>query len=284
MSGRAQNSSRTDNRRRAEIAKIKIAQKRLCLDDEVYRAIIERVCNGKRSAADLDETERGALLDEFKRLGFREGGSYSAKLDDFDDREPQPRLIRALWSDLKALGHSATLQKRGCNGSLKGSQSRFDQVARAACGERRDRGVEGDKDAGGRSAKFYGTPARATEGIGNGTMKRKFRDVREELRVLKLNEWIRDGAIVRECDVSREAFEHRFYDEGTLDGDCLIPILHFIDDRAMVWRTMGEAGDGIRREFMLKLARNGDAFLDEQAHTSDTGPTRSRLQYLDVPA
>lgn len=47
---------------------------------------------------------RGRLLDEFKRWGFQEGGSFTTKLDDFNDREPQAKLIRALWADLAAFG------------------------------------------------------------------------------------------------------------------------------------------------------------------------------------
>lgn len=42
--------------RRALIAKIKIAQKELGLDDDTYRAVLERV-TGKRSCADMDVSE-----------------------------------------------------------------------------------------------------------------------------------------------------------------------------------------------------------------------------------
>jgi phage gp16-like protein len=100
----AVHSREDDGRRNAELAKIHLGKKRLGLSDDVYREIIARVCNGKMSAGDLDETERGKLLDEFKRFGFIEGASYTTKLSDFDDREPQARLIRALWADLTAIG------------------------------------------------------------------------------------------------------------------------------------------------------------------------------------
>jgi phage gp16-like protein len=95
---------RNEARRKAELGKIHVAKKRLGLDDDTYRLIIARVCAGKTSAAGLDEAERGALLDEFKRLGFREGNSFTTKLSDFTDRQPQVRLIRGLWADCKALG------------------------------------------------------------------------------------------------------------------------------------------------------------------------------------
>ncbi|HLW69811.1 MAG TPA: regulatory protein GemA, partial [Candidatus Binataceae bacterium] len=81
-----------------------VGKKRLGLDDTTYRGIIARVCGGKTSAGDLDERQRHALLDEFKRLGFQQSTSYTTSLDEFDDREPQARLIRALWADLSALG------------------------------------------------------------------------------------------------------------------------------------------------------------------------------------
>ena len=87
-----------------ELAKIHLAKKRLGLDEVAYRGIVARVGGGKTSAGDLDERQRGALLDEFKRFGFCEGASYSKRLDDFTDREPQARLIRCLWSDLVACG------------------------------------------------------------------------------------------------------------------------------------------------------------------------------------
>jgi phage gp16-like protein len=94
-----------------ELGKIHIGKKRLGLDDETYRLIIARVC-GKSSAAELDQAERGALLDEFKRLGFLEGGSYTTRLEDFQDREPQAKLIRALWADLEAFGALADASEK----------------------------------------------------------------------------------------------------------------------------------------------------------------------------
>lgn len=95
----ARKSNRAALRRRAELAKIHLAAKRLGLDDASYRAIVARVASGKTSSADLDQDERGALLDEFKRLGFAEGNTHRHSLDEFADGEPQHRLIRALWAD-----------------------------------------------------------------------------------------------------------------------------------------------------------------------------------------
>jgi|GEM_PF-465937 len=88
---------------RAARAKLHVAKKRLGLDDEVYRAVLQKV-TGKSSSADLDGAELGRVLDEFQRLGFREGASFSAKLEDFGDRWPQARFVRALWTECAALG------------------------------------------------------------------------------------------------------------------------------------------------------------------------------------
>ena len=56
--------------RRAMIAKIKIAQKDLAMDDAAYRALLTRV-TGKNSAAVLDKGELEAVIREMQRLGFR---------------------------------------------------------------------------------------------------------------------------------------------------------------------------------------------------------------------
>jgi len=91
-----------DTRRRAEIAKIHIAAKRLGLDENTYRAFLMRE-GGASSAAELDQAGRSKVLDAFKAAGFIEGHVQIAKLEDFDDPEPQMRLVRCLWADLAAL-------------------------------------------------------------------------------------------------------------------------------------------------------------------------------------
>ncbi|HLW69823.1 MAG TPA: regulatory protein GemA [Candidatus Binataceae bacterium] len=111
--------SAVETMRRAELGKIHVGKKRLGLDDTTYRGIIARVCDGKTSAAELDERERRALLDEFKRLGFREGASYTKSLDEFDDREPQAKLIRCLWADLAALGALRDPSEKGLRRLVK---------------------------------------------------------------------------------------------------------------------------------------------------------------------
>lgn len=56
------------DRRRKELAAIHVlASKQLRLDQDTYRALLERV-TGKRSAADLNARERTAVLEEMRRL------------------------------------------------------------------------------------------------------------------------------------------------------------------------------------------------------------------------
>lgn len=70
------------------LATIHVAKKQLGLDDDTYRAVLNRV-TGKTSSADMTETERLAVVDELRRLGFERGstgprraleGRYAKKL------------------------------------------------------------------------------------------------------------------------------------------------------------------------------------------------------------
>lgn len=72
----------------SSIALLHVARRDLGLDDDDYRAVLERV-TGKRSAKDLSEAERNLVADEFRRLGFKPSskgrkkgleGKYAAKL------------------------------------------------------------------------------------------------------------------------------------------------------------------------------------------------------------
>jgi len=54
---------------RAVLAKLHIAKKQLCLSDDAYRIILERV-TGHSSARDITPDQMPALQREFKRLGW----------------------------------------------------------------------------------------------------------------------------------------------------------------------------------------------------------------------
>lgn len=60
----------TEDRRRRELAQIHLGKKQLGLDEETYRALLWSVWR-VRSAADLDEAGRRAVLDHMKQRGFR---------------------------------------------------------------------------------------------------------------------------------------------------------------------------------------------------------------------
>lgn len=86
--------------RAASLAKIHIAKKALCLDDDTYRAVLERVC-GVTSAKDLSDRQLGRLLGEFRRLGWT---PKPAKPATAPLRLPQLRKLRLLWYRLVEAG------------------------------------------------------------------------------------------------------------------------------------------------------------------------------------
>lgn len=57
------------SRRNTQLAKIHIARQQLGMDDESYRAMLQRVA-GVRSAAALNPTQTAAVLAELQRMGF----------------------------------------------------------------------------------------------------------------------------------------------------------------------------------------------------------------------
>lgn len=86
--------------RRANLAKIHLAKKALCLDDATYRAVLQRVC-GRDSAADVDYAGHLKLLAEFRRLGW----SPAAKTPKRPSvKTPQQRKLRLLWLRLIEAG------------------------------------------------------------------------------------------------------------------------------------------------------------------------------------
>lgn len=62
--------TRTVDPRRQQLARIHAAKKKLRLDDDTYRALLERV-TGLRSSADMTTEQRNDVLQEFSRLGLR---------------------------------------------------------------------------------------------------------------------------------------------------------------------------------------------------------------------
>ncbi|OIN43354.1 gp16 family protein [Pseudomonas costantinii] len=57
------------NRRNVQLSKIHIAKKDLGLDDDTYRALLQRIA-GVTSAKDITPMQTAAVLAEFQRLGW----------------------------------------------------------------------------------------------------------------------------------------------------------------------------------------------------------------------
>lgn len=78
------------------LARIHVARKQLALEEEDYRAILQRA-GGKPSAGLMTEAERLRVLKEFERLGFRPRPARAG-------RALHVRKIYALWGELQARG------------------------------------------------------------------------------------------------------------------------------------------------------------------------------------
>ncbi len=102
--------SSADEIRSRKLAAIHIAAGQLKLDDDTYRALLERV-TGKRSAADLETREASAVLDELRRLGAPNpraaGKPHNAdKLSgEIAKIEAQLSDMRLPWSYADAIGN-----------------------------------------------------------------------------------------------------------------------------------------------------------------------------------
>jgi phage gp16-like protein len=85
---------------RALIAKIHIAKKQLELDDDLYRAVLADVANGKTSCANMNASELQAVLDHFKAKGFKPKKSKNARRispPSGSAKLPEIDKIRAIW-------------------------------------------------------------------------------------------------------------------------------------------------------------------------------------------
>lgn len=86
------------SRRDPLLAQIHVAKAQLGMDDDDYRALLERV-TGKRSSAVLTEPQRRAVIEEMKRRGFKTKGRGRRP-----SSKPYVRLVFALWGELKREG------------------------------------------------------------------------------------------------------------------------------------------------------------------------------------
>lgn len=84
----------TGGHRKALLAKVHIAAKQLGLDRDAYGDVLTRV-TGRSSAGTLDDAQLAAVLEEFKRLGWK--GTVPRPLPG----KPAVRMIYGLWKDLR---------------------------------------------------------------------------------------------------------------------------------------------------------------------------------------
>lgn len=84
------------DRRNADLAKIHIARKQLGLDEDTYRAVLWTVAR-VRSAKDLDDAGRHAVLDHLRARGFK--ARRSGRSTPPADKAGLVAKIRALLGD-----------------------------------------------------------------------------------------------------------------------------------------------------------------------------------------
>lgn len=93
--------TKADPLRRAQIAKIKVAQKELGMDEAGYRALLQRV-TGKQSSAQMSPSERDAVLAELTRLGWKaKPGKPHPDRPKNTDQVPMLRKVEALLASAK---------------------------------------------------------------------------------------------------------------------------------------------------------------------------------------
>lgn len=99
----------SDNGRRALLAKVHLAKKGLGLDDDTYRAVLERE-TGRRSSADCTVQELEHLVAHFRAQGFVPKTIAGGRKDSAVQRRPRPadhpvaKKARAMWISLHQLG------------------------------------------------------------------------------------------------------------------------------------------------------------------------------------
>lgn len=91
-----------EKRRKTLVAKVKIAQKQLGLDDDTYRDLLFAVTK-QRSATKLKPWQLENVLQRMKLLGFKDKPAKAAKVEKLAD-DGQSRMIRGLWLELHGVG------------------------------------------------------------------------------------------------------------------------------------------------------------------------------------
>ncbi len=107
-----------DNRRRRELAAIHVGRQKLGLDDAAYRDLLWSAA-GVRSAADLDDVGRQAVIERMRKLGFERAPGASREAP--QGRKPSVPVDRlAMINKVEALlsarqlpwGYASSIAKR----------------------------------------------------------------------------------------------------------------------------------------------------------------------------
>jgi phage gp16-like protein len=101
-----------DPRLRTARTLVQIGRNSLQLDDDTYRALLARLCNGKTSSTALHLYECEKVIEHMKACGFvikSNKPAPSARTRPADQvslgaREAQMEKLRALWSELEHVG------------------------------------------------------------------------------------------------------------------------------------------------------------------------------------
>lgn len=103
--------------RKILIGRVHQAAKALGLDDEEYRAVLERR-TGKSSCRDLNTAELASVMNEMERLGWRRPGraqgaqpTFYMEIPDSDPNARQKRKILGMWG---MLGYSEDYLHERC--------------------------------------------------------------------------------------------------------------------------------------------------------------------------
>lgn len=107
---------KTDASRKSELAMIHIAKKALALEEDDYRSILLAV-TGRTSSAELNGPGRKALIDHFKKIGFKVIANKAGRAKPAV-AVPRQRCIAKIEAQLAAAGrpwlYADAMAKRIC--------------------------------------------------------------------------------------------------------------------------------------------------------------------------
>jgi phage gp16-like protein len=108
---------KADVARKSELAMIHVAKKALALEEDDYRSILLAV-TGKTSSAELGSDGRKALIDHFKKIGFKAVAKKAGRAKP-TGAAPRQRYIAKIEAQLTAAGrpwaYADAMAKRICN-------------------------------------------------------------------------------------------------------------------------------------------------------------------------